>query len=159
MGMNPLPTRASLNPLRSMRFDQIGALKRPEWLLDAFQKHQRGELSDEALKDAQDRSIRELVIKEEALGLPIITDGEHRRRVFMQSLADSISGMPGGDSLRTRVPAAGRLKKIGNVALEEYRFTRSLTRRPIKSTLLSCDRAMQSFAWEKSQAVYADMDA
>ena len=52
MGMNPLPTRASLNPLRSMRFDQIGALKRPEWLLDAFQKHQRGELSDEALKDA-----------------------------------------------------------------------------------------------------------
>lgn len=159
MGMNPLPSRATHNPLRGMRFDQVGALKRPTWLLDAFLQHAKGEISDEALRETQDRSIRELVVKQEALGLPIVTDGEHRRSVFMQSLADSIAGMPGSDSLRKRVPAAGRLKQIGNVALDEYRFTRSVARRPVKATLLSCDRAMQSFAWEKSQPVYPDMDA
>jgi 5-methyltetrahydropteroyltriglutamate--homocysteine methyltransferase len=159
MGMNPLPSHTSLNPLRTMRFDQVGALKRPNWLLEAFEKHGKGEISDDALRETQDRSIRELVIKQETLGLPIVTDGEHRRSVFMQSLADSIAGLPGSDSLRKRVPAAGRLKQIGNVALDEYRFTRSASRRPVKTTLLSCDRAMQSFAWEASRAVYPDMDA
>ena len=64
----------------ALRLDQIGALKRPPWLLDMFKRHKAGDVSDAQLREAQDRSIRELVARQEAAGLGVITDGEHRRR-------------------------------------------------------------------------------
>jgi 5-methyltetrahydropteroyltriglutamate--homocysteine methyltransferase len=43
--------------------------------------------------------------------------------------------------------------------LEEYRFASAAAQRPVKMTVLSADRISQRFAWERSQAIYPDMDA
>src|SRR3954468_7850422 len=105
-----------------IRLDQIGALKRPQWLLDVFKRHRAGEASDAELREAQDRSIRELVAKQEGAGMPVVTDGEHRRRVFMQSFTDSGSGFAPYDYMANRSPLVSRLKKTGNRPRDEYRF-------------------------------------
>src|SRR3954469_17826314 len=116
-----------------IRLDQIGALKRPQWLLDVFKRHKAGEASDAELREAQDRSIRELVAGQEAAGMAVVTDGEHRRRVFIQSFTDSVSGFGQYDYMASRSPLVSKLRKTGNRPLDEFRFVKPLTRRMIKT--------------------------
>jgi 5-methyltetrahydropteroyltriglutamate--homocysteine methyltransferase len=138
------------------RLDQIGAMKRPAWLLEAFNRHKAGTMSDDQLRETQDRSIRELVAREEASGMPVITDGEHRRRVFMQSYTDSVSGYAPHDHMSSRMPIASRLKKTGNRPLDEYRFVAPLTDRTVKVTFLSPIRLLETFDAESARGIYAD---
>src|SRR5262249_29609131 len=56
-------------------------------------------------------------------------------------------------------PAIERLKLAHNIPLEEYRFASSVATTPVKVTVLSADRISQRFAYERSTAVYKDMDA
>jgi 5-methyltetrahydropteroyltriglutamate--homocysteine methyltransferase len=143
----------------TMRLDQIGAMKRPPWLLDVFKRHKAGEATDQELREAQDRSIRELVAKQEAAGMPVVTDGEHRRRVFMQSFTDSVSGFAPYDYMANRTPLQSKLKKTGNRPLDERRFVKPLTSRTIKSTFLSPVRMIQAYDAESGKAFYPDAGA
>ena len=145
--------------LTHLRVDQIGALSRPEWLLETFRRHGRGEASDEELREAQDRSIRALVTKQESIGLPVITDGEQRRRHFMESFSASVSGFAGERPVFDRGPVSSRLRMERNLPLEEYRFVKSLTARTVKASFVGPDRIVQKFEWERSRAVYPDLDA
>ncbi len=74
--------------LRFMRVDQVGSLLRPPALKEMFVKHEQGEVSDEALVQAQDEAIRRVIAQQDAHHLPIVTDGEYRRINFMASFAD-----------------------------------------------------------------------
>jgi 5-methyltetrahydropteroyltriglutamate--homocysteine methyltransferase len=76
------------SPLRFMRVDQVGSLLRPAFLKDTFVQHERGLISEEALIQAQDEAIRQVIAKQDAHHLPIVTDGEYRRINFMASFAD-----------------------------------------------------------------------
>ena len=67
--------------VQHVHVDQVGALKRPAWLIDAFEGAAKGEIGPDALRAAQDRSIREPVARQEALGLPVVTDGEQWRKL------------------------------------------------------------------------------
>ena len=71
-----------------MRVDQVGSLLRPPALKEMFVKHEQGEVSDEALVQAQDEAIRRVIAQQDAHHLPIVTDGEYRRINFMASFAD-----------------------------------------------------------------------
>jgi 5-methyltetrahydropteroyltriglutamate--homocysteine methyltransferase len=51
-----------------------------------------------------------------------------------------------------------RLKLKKNVVLEEYKAAAAVAQRPVKVSLIGPDRIAQRFAWEKSQAVYKDID-
>jgi 5-methyltetrahydropteroyltriglutamate--homocysteine methyltransferase len=51
------------------------------------------------------------------------------------------------------------LKLACNVPLEEYAFASGVATKPVKMTVLSADRISQRFAYERSTAVYRDMDA
>src|SRR5438093_1623515 len=73
--------------LNSLRVDQIGSLLRPTKLKEIFAKYGRGEASDEELRRAQDEAIRDVVAKQEAHNLPVVTDGEFRRTSFMESFS------------------------------------------------------------------------
>jgi 5-methyltetrahydropteroyltriglutamate--homocysteine methyltransferase len=150
-------------------------------------KYDRGQATDEELRQAQDESIRQVIAKQEALNLPVVTDGEFRRRNFQESFAASVSGFDvptdlsryyqqqeadapaavgriesgpdtPGPAVVTRRPARERLRLIRNAPLEEYRYTRSVTTRPVKVTLVGPDRVSQRFNQERSRAVYRDLD-
>ncbi|HXK23526.1 MAG TPA: 5-methyltetrahydropteroyltriglutamate--homocysteine S-methyltransferase, partial [Myxococcota bacterium] len=61
------------------RADHVGSLLRPPELREARASARRGELPAAALAEIEDRSIREAVAKQEAIGLESVTDGEFRR--------------------------------------------------------------------------------
>ena len=171
--------------LRTLRVDQNGSLVRPEPLLDAFDRHAHGRASDAELRAAQDEAVRAVIKKQEAVGLPVVSDGEFRRRNFQESFGNAVSGYDAsaeaatrtdwrepnrpfhrteqnfdaaGPAITTRRPAVERLRLKHNVILDEYRFAASVAARPAKVSLIGPDRIAQRFDWAKSQNVYKDVD-
>ncbi|MFO1270399.1 MAG: 5-methyltetrahydropteroyltriglutamate--homocysteine S-methyltransferase [Rubrivivax sp.] len=61
------------------RADQVGSLLRPEALAKTRAAWKRGEVTAEALREAEDAAIAEVVRKQESIGLKAVTDGEFRR--------------------------------------------------------------------------------
>jgi 5-methyltetrahydropteroyltriglutamate--homocysteine methyltransferase len=154
-------------------------------LLEAFDRHLRGEVSDEQLSQAQDDAIGTAIRRQEEIGLSIVSDGEFRRRNFQESFANAVQGydVPAGVEtltewrepnrplhrteqnfdapgpvITTRRPVVERLRLKRNVILDEYNLSASVATRPVKVSLIGPDRIAQRFAWEKSQAVYRDID-
>jgi 5-methyltetrahydropteroyltriglutamate--homocysteine methyltransferase len=175
-------------PLRALRVDQVGSLAGPLALHALVEDNALGKVSDAELSRAQDDAIRQVILKQEAIGFPVLTDGEFRRRNFQESFGAAVSGydLPAdvkrsyierqneitkeafqraeqafdaaGPAIAHRTPVRERLKLVRNVPLEEYKFSASVATRPVKETLVSVDRISQRFAHEKSKDVYADMD-
>ena len=61
------------------RYDVVGSFLRPDVLKQARADHAAGVIDDVALKAVEDEAIRDLVAKQKAAGLHVITDGEFRR--------------------------------------------------------------------------------
>jgi len=56
-----------INP--PFRADHVGSLLRPRALLAARDRFRQGEISKDQLREAEDRSIRDVVTKQESVGL------------------------------------------------------------------------------------------
>jgi 5-methyltetrahydropteroyltriglutamate--homocysteine methyltransferase len=176
--------RTLVSDLERIRVDQIGSLCSPPKLQEVFGRFKHGAATSQELSAAQDEAIRGIVAKQRSIGLPVVTDGELRRRNFQESFGLSVAGfdkaaedrsMEGvttaplaraeqnfsapGPAIVTRRKAVERLRLVRNVPLDEYRFVSKLTKTPAKVTVLSPDRISQRFDWENSTAVYPDMDA
>lgn len=61
------------------RADVVGSYLRPDYLTEARAKFARGEINQEALTEIENKAITDLVHKQKAAGLHVITDGEFRR--------------------------------------------------------------------------------
>ncbi len=61
------------------RADHVGSLLRPAQLSQARDAHALGRLPASELQQVEDRVIAEAVRQQEAIGLPVVTDGEFRR--------------------------------------------------------------------------------
>ncbi|MFM2484949.1 5-methyltetrahydropteroyltriglutamate--homocysteine S-methyltransferase [Celerinatantimonas yamalensis] len=61
------------------RADVVGSYLRPEYLHQARRQFEQGDIDANALKAIEDKAISELVEKQKAAGLKVITDGEFRR--------------------------------------------------------------------------------
>lgn len=169
--------------LKSMRVDLVGSLLRPVKLKETFDKWGRGEVGDDELQAVQDQAIREVVARQEAHQLPVVVDGEFRRTNFMESFSvvagveewqsgvrsyhsilarrdTATSGTEKGQDpiLLNRKRVTEKLRLVRNRLLDDYRFTQSLTPRPVKVTLIGPDRITQCFDSEASRAVYATVD-
>jgi 5-methyltetrahydropteroyltriglutamate--homocysteine methyltransferase len=165
-----------------MRVDLVGSLLRPPQLKEAFARWGRGEASDQELQSVQDQAIREVIGKQEAHRLPIVVDGEFRRSNFMESFSvvagveewqagvksyhhvlarkdtDGKSEKGQDPILLNRKRVTQKLRLVRNRLLEDYRFARNLTQRPVKVTLIGADRITQCFDSENSRAVYPTVD-
>jgi 5-methyltetrahydropteroyltriglutamate--homocysteine methyltransferase len=172
--------------LDHLRADHIGSLSRPAALLALQKRLDANDLSLADLSGAEDEAIREAVRAQDAIGFPIVSDGEFRRRNFQDSFSASVRGYessagPGayadhhregmdsqgrvasglaipGPAVLTRRATAERLTVTGNLPLDEYRFTSSLTQTPAKATLIGPDRVAQRFDWQRSTGVYDGLD-
>ncbi len=177
---------ASFPNLNQLRVDQIGSLVRPAIMKDVFARFDRGAASREELIQVQDQAIREVIARQEAHGLPVVTDGEFRRHSFQESFSECVSGFEvpknvslyyerrdlnltpleraeqnfdeAGPAIITRRPAVDRLKLTRNLPLEEFRYAQSVAQVPVKVTVLGPDRIAQRFKWEGSKNVYKDLD-
>jgi 5-methyltetrahydropteroyltriglutamate--homocysteine methyltransferase len=155
-------------------------------LREAFARYERQQISKEEFRRVQDAAIRDVILGQEAHGLPVVTDGEFRRHNFQESFSEAVSGFDvpenigayyeqrqlnpnpleraeqnfdeQGPAIITRRPAVERLKLVKNIPLEEFRFAQRVATKAVKVTLIGPDRVAQRFKWEASRPVYKDLD-
>ncbi len=75
------------------RADHVGSFLRPPEVHEARSAYAEGRLSAEGLRAVEDEAIRELVAREEAVGLQGITDGEYRRTFFHTDFLEQLKGV------------------------------------------------------------------
>jgi 5-methyltetrahydropteroyltriglutamate--homocysteine methyltransferase len=61
------------------RAETVGSLLRPAYLLQARRDKEAGALTEDDLRQVEDRAVREAIALQESVGLDVITDGELRR--------------------------------------------------------------------------------
>lgn len=80
-------------PNAPFRFDHVGSLLRPARLQEARARAQEGKCTAEELRAVEDDCIREVVAKQEAVGLQAVTDGEYRRTFFHTDFLQRLGGV------------------------------------------------------------------
>jgi 5-methyltetrahydropteroyltriglutamate--homocysteine methyltransferase len=75
------------------RADHVGSLLRPPRLLDARERHARGEIDEQELRGIEDDAIREVVKLQEDVGLQSATDGEFRRASWHMDFIYQLGGV------------------------------------------------------------------
>jgi 5-methyltetrahydropteroyltriglutamate--homocysteine methyltransferase len=118
------------------RADQVGSLLRPPELL----KNKRD-------RQIQDRAIREVVARQEAIGLESITDGELRRDWWHLDFLSQLEGVTlrenpgpkfGGSEEQPPIPVVtGKLRYSRPVMVEDFAFLKRATRKTAKFTIPS----------------------
>ena len=154
------------------RADVVGSLLRPQYLLDAREQLERGELTPAAFKAIEDRAVDEAVALQEAAGLDVITDGEMRRYAFYGHLVEALEGFDkyagwsitfrdgeGHEANLKRPVVVEKLKWRRQMAVEEFTYLRGRTRAQVKVTLLSAQQAAAYYDPERSKGAYATRDA
>jgi 5-methyltetrahydropteroyltriglutamate--homocysteine methyltransferase len=154
------------------RADVVGSLLRPQDLLDARDRLERGELTPAAFKAIEDRAVDEAVALQEAAGIDVITDGEQRRYAFYGHLVEALEGFDryagwsitfrdgeGHEAALKRPVVVEKLRWRRQMSVEEFTYLRGRTKRPVKVTLLSAQQAAAYYDPDKSKGAYATRDA
>ncbi len=100
------------------RYDVVGSFLRPARLRQARAAFERGELSAEELKRVEDEAILDLIAKEKAAGLHVITDGEFRRLTWHLDFMWNIGGVARVKSASGNTTFEGEAAAIDDVAIE-----------------------------------------
>src|SRR3954464_7997358 len=142
------------------RADQVGSLLRPAGLADARLK------KSPELKALQEKAIREVVARQEAIGLESITDGEFSRDWWHLDFLSRLEGVTlrenpgpkfGGTEEQPPIPTVtGKLRYSRPIMVEDFRFLKSLTRRTPKFTIPS--PSMLHLRAGRKGIAYDDMD-
>ena len=145
---------------QSFTTTQVGSWPRSKQMLKALRGYQKGAVARRDYLEVAENEIRRTVELQEKAGLDIIVDGEHRRESFYAFITDKVAGtqlMSLADMLdyvedkaefeemlRTMdMPASavknptciGKLSRREPLALEDLRFLRTLSKKPVKITL------------------------
>jgi 5-methyltetrahydropteroyltriglutamate--homocysteine methyltransferase len=75
------------------RADHVGSFLRPPQLLDARRAFSEKRINAEALKEVEDRAIRDVVALQEEIGLQSATDGEFRRTSWHMDFIYQLGGI------------------------------------------------------------------
>ena len=120
------------------RADHVGSLLRPPGF-DAIRKQKNLE--------AQRRAIRQVVAKQEALGLEAVTDGEFSRDWWHLDFMAQLEGVTltrnpgpgfGGTEEQPPIPAVtGKLRYAKPVMVDDFAFLKSMTSKTAKFTIPS----------------------
>jgi 5-methyltetrahydropteroyltriglutamate--homocysteine methyltransferase len=164
-----------------IRADQVGSLLRPQALLAQRRRHEAGELSDQALTDAEDAAIVDALALQENCGIEVLTDGEFRRTAWGNGVLDSLSGLepaPERSDGATLPPrrwhgehaelaertapkhfvAVRKLRLKRRFALNEAKFLKAHADRPFKITMPSPSMFTRLYHSTLSAKAYGSVD-
>ncbi len=132
----------------------VGSYPQPDWLIDRDALRSRlpprvrarelWRVDPRWLAEAQDDAVLIAIADQERAGLSVITDGEMRRESYSNQFAGALEGIdhdnPGTIISRAGTPASvprvtGPLARRHPVHVDELRFLRAHTRRPVKVTV------------------------
>src|SRR5919198_787455 len=99
------PTALGRRTKPPFRADHVGSLLRPPQLLQAREDNKARRIDAEELRAIEDEAIREIVRKQEELGLQSATDGELRRESWHMDFIYALDGIT---------------KEAGHIAIKFY---------------------------------------
>jgi len=160
------------------RADQVGSLLRPAELKEAHAKAMKGEVSLPALREIEDRCIREVVELQESIGLHAVTDGEFRRTLFHADFLGQLEDGNGqrsvtfefrrpdksgsGDAPATFLPPgvkiSGKVRRTRSIEVEGFKYLQSLTRRTPKLAIPSPTMLLRGGRGAVDVAAYPTLD-
>ena len=88
----------TFNKMPPYRAEHVGSFIRPNELLNAARSFKKGEITKEKFDAIKNKSISDIVSFQDSIGMPSITDGEFRRRVWSGGVSDALTGMSIKDS-------------------------------------------------------------
>ncbi len=122
------------------RAEHVGSFIRPKALLNAARAHKAGEIDDAAFEEQKNNSIAEIVAFQDSIGMPSVTDGEFRRRVWSGGVSDALEGMgikeagtltfkseDGEVFMPPSLYAEGKLSRKHNIVTDDFKFVKSLS--------------------------------
>jgi len=132
----------------------VGSYPQPEWLIDRaklakspparVRAHELWRIPEPLLAEAQDDATMLAIAQQEEAGLDIITDGEIRRESYSNRFATALDGVdidnPGTVLGRSGRPNSvprivGPIRRKHPVEVDDVRFLRAHTQKPIKMTV------------------------
>ena len=129
------------------RADQVGSLLRPAELSNARRQWKQGALSAEKLQEIEDHAVREVVRKQEAIGLQAVTDGEFRRDWWHLDFLAQFDGVttrenpgPKFGGTEEQPPIAtvtGKVRCAKPMMVEHFSFLKSVAKATPKFTIPS----------------------
>jgi len=131
------------------RADQVGSLLRPEGLALTRASFKRGEIDAATLRAAEDAAIRDVVRRQESIGLRAVTDGELRRDWWHLDFLSQLDGVElkrnegekfkiVGQSEQPPITAVtGRVGCSRPIMVDDFKFLKSVTTRTAKMTIPS----------------------
>ena len=148
-------TKRTTSPFR---FDIVGSFLRPKELKEARSKYQAGQITKAELTAIEDKTIIDLIKKEEAAGLHAVTDGEFRRSWWHLDFIWGLEGIEqstsnAGYEFHDETTRAETAKLVGKVSgnnhpfVEHFKFTRDhvSTGTQVKQTIPSPAQAFFKF--------------
>jgi 5-methyltetrahydropteroyltriglutamate--homocysteine methyltransferase len=134
------------------RADQVGSLKKPQALIDAYKARDKKEIAEEKFLEIQHAAVREVVKLQEELGFKAVTDGEYSRsgwqRDFLVSFAN-VTIVPTSVKMRFHteegatemIPpglfVSGKLSRPRPIFVEAFKYLKSVTDQVPKITIPS----------------------
>jgi 5-methyltetrahydropteroyltriglutamate--homocysteine methyltransferase len=91
------PARAGARTRPPFRADHVGSLLRPQPLLDAREQFAQGRIPADDLRAVEDAAVRDVVRKQEEVGLQSATDGEFRRASWHMDFIYQLGGIEQAD--------------------------------------------------------------
>jgi len=150
------------------RADQVGSLLRPPELRAAHEKFLKNNFDPEALRQIQDRCIREVIAYQESIGLQAITDGEFRRSSFSSDFIEKLDGAKSPGSIDMKASAGrfaprafivtGKLRHARPIEVGNFEFVKAHTRRTPKQTMPSPTMLLRGGRDAVSRKAYPDLD-
>jgi len=156
--------------------DHVGSFLRPGPVAEARARYRAGSCTAEELKAIEDDCIRELVRREEAVGLRGITDGEYRREMFHTDFLQQLHGVEvhydefekkfhraDGEEVGFRPPTmhvTDRIAHVGPIQAESFEFLKSVVTQTPKVSIPA--PSMLHFRGGRqaiSEEVYPDLEA
>ena len=109
------------------RADIVGSFLRPAELKDARKKFVAGEISKDELTKIEDRLITDLIAKQKAHGLKVITDGEFRRSYWHLDFMWGFNGieeieLEHGYQFHGEETTPGSIRIVGRISGENHPF-------------------------------------
>jgi methionine synthase II (cobalamin-independent) len=160
------------------RADQVGSLLRAPELRAAHEKSLQGQYGAAALRELQDRCIRDVIRLQESVGLHAITDGEYRRTSFHADFIEKLDGAKAAGRLDVKdtvsgfdeknadrgkpfAPRAfsitGKLRHARPIEVDNFRFVQANTRRTAKQTMPSPTMLLRGGRAAVSKEAYPDL--
>jgi 5-methyltetrahydropteroyltriglutamate--homocysteine methyltransferase len=124
----------------------IGSFPRPHWLADTDRNRVTFRLEGEALREAMDDATIVTLREQEGIGLDLLTDGEQRREGFIFHMTRTWDGVDLVNQAQKEIyrrrqqprivpRITGRIARRGPATVEDLRFAKAHTARPIKMAL------------------------